>query len=639
MARARLGGHEPHRGGRGLGQGDRRLVAARRHARRARLGDLDLRLGHHLGGHLRILLRIVVHHVRIDHDLATVLCVAGAHAEVVDARLGSREPHLPVGPTLDCHVLRRVDVVQFGGRVDHRHLGLRVLEHELGVGLRLAVGRDCLGLGLDHFPGGLRLVALLRLLLVPLQDGPLQFGHVGVELPLHLRPLARQPRLLLSLTEDHVRVAARGEDRGLLGLARPLHLRLPLRALRIRRAHLSRDGRGRFFELHDCHRALVVALAVALGDFVSTLALLGDALSQREHRALVPRARLLELRARLLLADMLRGLGALLCVARAFDYALGRGALACGAPGRGELLHGLLRVSRVLEPLVFASLVRELQQHCVALHLGRTRRRHRAAHRLGLRTLGAERVGEATVCGLLRAYVGLRFAQIRQPLHLRLRLGRAVAQLFVPLALCALVALRDSGRLTGVLGALAQILVVAGDARPVHAILVRFVIVVRGQHAIAVRRLLQQRGGVGGNVGAAGGWHCGFIFWIWVVRLERVEVLLVVEAEKVLACMWRSRHFVNVAPSWALSSTLLLNLNRGQDSRANRTRHTTSSRTQPHAKQQHTNAPQLYSIDDWRDTVAHSCTSKQAKRLRHSRRLYNHFTLSSRSAYPNADFC
>ena len=33
------------------------------------------------------------------------------------------------------------------------------------------------------------------------------------------------------------------------------------------------------------------------------------------------------------------------------------------------------------------------------------------------------------------------------------------------------------------------------------------------------------------------------------------------------------------------------NLNRGQDTRANRTRHTTSSSTQPHAKQQPTNAP------------------------------------------------
>ena len=34
------------------------------------------------------------------------------------------------------------------------------------------------------------------------------------------------------------------------------------------------------------------------------------------------------------------------------------------------------------------------------------------------------------------------------------------------------------------------------------------------------------------------------------------------------------------------------NLNRAQDTRANRTRHTTSSSTQPHAKQQLTNAPQ-----------------------------------------------
>ena len=34
------------------------------------------------------------------------------------------------------------------------------------------------------------------------------------------------------------------------------------------------------------------------------------------------------------------------------------------------------------------------------------------------------------------------------------------------------------------------------------------------------------------------------------------------------------------------------NLNHGQDARANRTRHTTSSSTQPHAKQQLTNAPQ-----------------------------------------------
>ena len=34
------------------------------------------------------------------------------------------------------------------------------------------------------------------------------------------------------------------------------------------------------------------------------------------------------------------------------------------------------------------------------------------------------------------------------------------------------------------------------------------------------------------------------------------------------------------------------NLNRGQDTRANRTRHTTSLSTQPHAKQQLTNAPQ-----------------------------------------------
>ena len=36
---------------------------------------------------------------------------------------------------------------------------------------------------------------------------------------------------------------------------------------------------------------------------------------------------------------------------------------------------------------------------------------------------------------------------------------------------------------------------------------------------------------------------------------------------------------------------LYTNLNRGQDTRANRTRHTTSSSTQPHAEQQPTNAP------------------------------------------------
>ena len=48
-----------------------------------------------------------------------------------------------------------------------------------------------------------------------------------------------------------------------------------------------------------------------------------------------------------------------------------------------------------------------------------------------------------------------------------------------------------------------------------------------------------------------------------------------------------------------VADTLLLfnttprpNLNSGQDTRANRTRHTTSSSTQPHAKQQPTNAPQ-----------------------------------------------
>ena len=38
---------------------------------------------------------------------------------------------------------------------------------------------------------------------------------------------------------------------------------------------------------------------------------------------------------------------------------------------------------------------------------------------------------------------------------------------------------------------------------------------------------------------------------------------------------------------------LYTNLNRGQDTRANRTRHTTSSSTQPHAEQQPTNAPPL----------------------------------------------
>ena len=36
------------------------------------------------------------------------------------------------------------------------------------------------------------------------------------------------------------------------------------------------------------------------------------------------------------------------------------------------------------------------------------------------------------------------------------------------------------------------------------------------------------------------------------------------------------------------------NLNHGQDTRANRTRHTTSSSTQSHAKQQHTNATQTH---------------------------------------------
>ena len=53
-------------------------------------------------------------------------------------------------------------------------------------------------------------------------------------------------------------------------------------------------------------------------------------------------------------------------------------------------------------------------------------------------------------------------------------------------------------------------------------------------------------------------------------------------------------------PLWRLQSFLTINflllshqnLNRGQDARANRSRHTTSSSTQPHAKQQLTNAPQ-----------------------------------------------
>ena len=40
--------------------------------------------------------------------------------------------------------------------------------------------------------------------------------------------------------------------------------------------------------------------------------------------------------------------------------------------------------------------------------------------------------------------------------------------------------------------------------------------------------------------------------------------------------------------------SLLPNLNHGQDTRANRTRHTTSSSTQSHAEQQHTNATQTH---------------------------------------------
>jgi signal recognition particle GTPase len=63
-----------------------------------------------------------------------------------------------------------------------------------------------------------------------------------------------------------------------------------------------------------------------------------------------------------------------------------------------------------------------------------------------------------------------------------------------------------------------------------------------------VRRLLQQRGGVGGNVGAAGGRHCGFIFWIWVVRLERVEVLLVVDATTGSNALQQAREFHKAIP-------------------------------------------------------------------------------------------
>ena len=41
---------------------------------------------------------------------------------------------------------------------------------------------------------------------------------------------------------------------------------------------------------------------------------------------------------------------------------------------------------------------------------------------------------------------------------------------------------------------------------------------------------------------------------------------------------------------------LVANINHGQDTRANRTRHTTSSSTQSHAKQQHTNATQTHPL-------------------------------------------
>ena len=52
------------------------------------------------------------------------------------------------------------------------------------------------------------------------------------------------------------------------------------------------------------------------------------------------------------------------------------------------------------------------------------------------------------------------------------------------------------------------------------------------------------------------------------------------------------------------------NLNRGQDTRANRTRHTASSSTQPHANQQLTNAPQT----NLTFTRTHSHTSRAPER-------------------------
>ena len=70
-----------------------------------------------------------------------------------------------------------------------------------------------------------------------------------------------------------------------------------------------------------------------------------------------------------------------------------------------------------------------------------------------------------------------------------------------------------------------------------------------------------------------------------------------------LRCTWRSSGTASaVSASRTKKSPIpdpralfrFTNLNNGQDTRANRTRHTTSSSTQSHAKQQHTNATQTH---------------------------------------------
>ena len=72
-----------------------------------------------------------------------------------------------------------------------------------------------------------------------------------------------------------------------------------------------------------------------------------------------------------------------------------------------------------------------------------------------------------------------------------------------------------------------------------------------------------------------------------------------------------------------------LNLNHGQDTRANRTRHTTSSSTQSHAKEQHTNATQ----------TAPRHTSSRGTPGGKPQRLTARVKIASAPVFPTVSFC